>query len=163
VQREEAFKQLFYQHHKALVAYAVYLISDKPVARELVNDVFINVWKNQHHLDLQDNLKPYLYRAVKNRSINHLKKRKVIKTDLEELDQPADTQSDHLIIVKQNEDMLQQWINELPDRCKQVFLMSRVDGLPNKEIADLLDISIKTVENQMTKALKHFRKKLKKE
>ena len=159
---DQEFKTFYLRHQPSLQSYARYLISSDEDAVEIVNDVFLNIWKRKD-FNLTDEMKPYLFRSVKNRCINYLKKRKVEKTSLEDVQIEYSTRADHLVLLKEGEDLIIAITNTLPPRCRQVFLMSREDGLSNREISTLLDISIKTVENQMTKSLNVFRKKLKKE
>ncbi|MDG1719947.1 MAG: sigma-70 family RNA polymerase sigma factor, partial [Bacteroidia bacterium] len=122
--------------------------------------VFLSVWNKRNRLKLDSNLKTYLYTAVKNRSINHIKKNKLVIVFDEQIDTLSDFEADHSLLEKEQLIIIQQIMNDLPSKCKQVFAMSRIDQLSNKEIASFLDISIKTVEAQITKALKIFRKKL---
>ena len=131
-------------------------------AQEVVNDVFLSIWEKRDVLILDESLKAYLFQATKNRSINHLKKNKMTFLQLDEDgDIPIAADAQQLLEEKDNEDRISILMDQLPPKCKQVFTMSRFDGLNNKDISELMDISVKTVENQMTKALKFFRKNLK--
>lgn len=154
------FEKLYKRFQPSLINYAYYLTRSSEDSVELVNDVFLSVWNKKNRLKLDSNLKTYLYTAVKNRSINYIKKNKLMTVFDEKLDALSDFETDHSLLEKEQHIIIQQIMNDLPSKCKQVFAMSRIDQLSNKEIASLLDISIKTVEAQITKALKIFRKKL---
>ena len=154
------FEKLYKRFQPSLINYAYYLTRSSEDSVELVNDVFLSVWNKRNRLKLDSNLKTYLYTAVKNRSINYIKKNKLVTVFDEQIDTLSDFEADHSLLEKEQLIIIQQIMNDLPSKCKQVFAMSRIDQLSNKEIASLLDISIKTVEAKITKALKIFRKKL---
>ena len=154
------FEKLYKKFQPSLVNYAIYLTRSSEDSIELVNDVFLSVWDKRNRLKLDSSLKTYLYTAVKNRCINYIKKHKLEIVLNEQLDMLSDFKADQSLLEKEQHIIIQQIMNGLPSKCKQVFAMSRIDQLSNKEIASLLDISIKTVEAQITKALKIFRKKL---
>ena len=154
------FEKLYKRFQPSLINYAYYLTRSSEDSVELVNDVFLSVWNKRNRLKLDSNLKTYLYTGVKNRSINYIKKNKLVTVFDEQIDTLSDFEADHSLLEKEQLIIIQQIMNDLPSKCRQVFAMSRIDQLSNKEIASLLDISIKTVEAQITKALKIFRKKL---
>ena len=154
------FEKLYKRYQPSLINYAFYLTRSSEDSIELVNDVFLSVWNKRNRLKLDSSLKTYLYTAVKNRCINYIKKNKLETVFNEQHDMLSDFKADQSLLEKEQRIIIQQIMNGLPSKCKQVFAMSRIDQLSNKEIASLLDISIKTVEAQITKALKIFRKKL---
>lgn len=154
--------------HPSLMAFATYILGNSSDANEVVNDVFMKLWGQRKRIgpfdaDAPNRLRSYCFQATKNACLNHLRDNKRTFMQIEDHDAPSGETPETVLADKVNQQMLQDWVNELSPKCKQVFLMSRSDGLSNKEISELLDISIKTVENQMTKALKHFRKKIKNE
>ncbi|MBR9859732.1 RNA polymerase sigma-70 factor [bacterium] len=155
------FEQFYKKFHPSLMAFAMYYLKIQADAQEVVNDVFLNVWDKRDDLILDDSLKSYLFQATKNRAINHLKKNKKTFMEIAE-DENIEVPPDVLLKMeeKDNVERLQMLLNLLPPKCKQVFSMSRFDQLSYKEIAELMDISVKTVEHQMSKALKIFRKNL---
>lgn len=161
MKQDSKFEQLYRRHHPSLLAFAVYLTGSKTEADELVNDVFFAIWKRKEDLPIDDTLKSYLFTAVKNRSANFHKKTKMKVVEILPNDKESSLRADLPLEEKEIENKLQRILQMLPPKCKQIFMMSRFDNLKNKEIADLLDISIKTVENQMTKALKIFKENLK--
>jgi RNA polymerase sigma-70 factor (ECF subfamily) len=158
--QDSKFEQLYRRFYPSLLAFAIYLTGSTEDATELVNNVFVAVWQKRDNLPLDEKLKSYLFTAVKNQSINFHKRTKMTVVKL----QPHDTESyyraDLPLEEKEMEHKLHSILNTLPSKCRQIFVMSRIDGLKNKEIAHFLDVSIKTVENQMTKALKIFKEKL---
>ena len=159
------FKVFYEKLQPSLLAFAAYILRSEADAKEVVNDVFVKIWNKRQELgpfdgDAAKRLKSYAFQATKNAALNHLRKENKQWLQID-ADPPEEVTPSSLMEDKENAKTLERWMSELPERCKQVFVMSRIDGLSNKEIADLLDISIKTVENQMTKALKFFRKKMK--
>lgn len=158
---DKKFEQLYRRFHPSLVSFAAYLTGSSEDAAELVNDVFFSVWQKKEKLAIDESLKSYLYAAVKNRSINFQKKKKMKIVEILPHDRESALTADGQITQKETDDKLQFILSDLPPKCKQVFVMSRFDELKNKEIATLLDISVKTVENQMTKAFKIVKEKWK--
>ena len=143
-----------------MLNFAIYLTGSRPDALEIVNDVFLNVWNKREDLDMDESLKGYLFSSVKNRTINFHKKKKLkLVQDLPN-DRVSNFSADRDLLEKEQSQIMLKILDTLPPKCKQVFVMSRIDCLSYKEIAELLDISVKTVEGQMSKALKVFRKKL---
>lgn len=140
--------------------FAIYLTHSRSDALEIVNDVFVNVWNKRSTLNLDDSLKSYLFSSVKNRCTNFLKKKKLqIVSELPN-DGVSSFTADKGVEEKEQLERLHNILNILPPKCKQIFVMSRMDELTYKEIAELLELSVKTIEAQMSKALKIFREKL---
>lgn len=156
------FKKLFDQYFDALVDFAKLYTQDHSAAEDVVQSVFIKVWENQSKILEQDNPKYYLYRAVKNRCLNYI--RDIKKMSEQELDTELPAQArvsfESQIEGQELAKQIDAWVDELPPACRRVFLLSRKEELSHKEISDLLEISTKTVENQITKALKHLRSKI---
>lgn len=160
---EGEFEKLFKSHFKALHAYATVMLHDEVVAEEIVQNMFLKLWEKRDRLSIQSSVKAYLYKCVHNDSLNYIKHLKV-KANYEDhttyimkdqTNQPAKT-----LELKELESRLWQALNELPEQCRTIFQMSRFEELKYKEIAERLGLSIKTVENQMGKALKLLRIKL---
>ena len=153
-----AFTWLYRKYFKVLVLASDKYIKEIDVAKGIVQDVFLKMWEQPFELENEASLKSYLYRSVVNSSLNYLKRQKNIsqhhlkianETTYDSLD---DLQEEHelkLLIYKE--------IELLPAQCKKIFKMSRFEGLKYREIAVLLNISEKTVENHMIKALKTLR------
>ena len=160
---EAAFEQLFKQHYRSLHAYACTLLKDETAGEEIVQQVFYKLWERIDNLSIQGSVTAYLYRAVHNESLNVIKHRKVRiayqvhtqHTTIDSTDHPAKKMQ-----LKQLEQELEKAIQSLPEQCRTIFQLSRFEALRYKEIADRLQLSVKTVENQMGKALKILRTKL---
>ena len=160
---DDEFERFYKRQHPALLHFANYLINSKEDALEIVNDVFISVWNKKDTLQLNDNLKSYLFTSVKNSCINFQKKNRLKFSELSDEDGASAYKADEGLEIKELNNDLEKALSLLPPKCKQVFLMSRVDGLKYQQIADMLDLSIKTVEAQMSKALKIFKNNFKRE
>ena len=128
-------------------------------ANEIVNDTFMVAWEKQNELILDDSLKSYLYTIVRNKSLNLLKKRKIEVSELDMgFDIPSETHSAlEILQAKQTEELVNKFIEQLPPRCKQIFVLSRKEFLSNKEIASLMELNEKTIENQISIAIKFIK------
>lgn len=160
---DHAFEQLFKSHFKALHAYANVILKDEDDAEEIVQNMFLKFWEKRELLNVQTSLKAYLYKCVYHDSLNFLKHQK-IKTKYQDF--AAYTRNEeHLpasskIEMTELEYNLGLALNELPEQCRTIFQMSRFEELKYREIAERLGLSIKTIENQMGKALKILRLEL---
>jgi RNA polymerase sigma-70 factor (ECF subfamily) len=159
--KEIAFKRLYYKIQPSLVGFAVSYVKEKQIAEELVNNVFLKIWEKWNKIEHQS-IKKYLFQAVKNTCYNYLRdQKKHLQTDDLEATKDVVFQPIDNFAFLETSQKVTLLINHLPPKCKQVFLLSRMGEMQNKQIAKLLDISEKTVENQMTKALKFLRENLK--
>lgn len=160
---ESAFKEFFNYYHPRLYGYALTMIQSHNPSEEVVSDVFIKVWTGRKRLSSIENVNHYMFRAVKNQALNHLEKRKLETVDL---DQVKDNeigdfiQPDLSVLKSELADQIQSAIESLPPRSKLIFGLIRIDGMKYKEVAEHLDLSVKTVENQMTIAIKKLREEL---
>lgn len=159
---EAAFERVFKLYFKNLHAYAYTFIKEDIIAEEIVQNVFFRIWEKRDQLQIDDSLKAYLYRSVHNESLNHIKHQKVKSSFQEHYSNHAETSNDAsaTMIASELEIQIQKAINELPQQCRIIFQLSRFEQLKYQQIADQLNISVKTVENQMGKALKVMRLKL---
>jgi RNA polymerase sigma-70 factor, Bacteroides expansion family 1 len=160
---EQEFERLFKEHFKSLYAYAFTILKNEAQAEETVQNVFYKIWEKKVPDTIQTSLKAYLYKAVYHESLNYLKHRKIKAQYQLHVMHHEKNQTDHAtkkIMAKELEERLRAALNALPQQCRTIFQLSRFDGLKYQEIADQLGISIKTVENQMGKALKQLRVKL---
>ena len=154
-----AFKKMFDNYYKILVAVSYKILEDKEMAESVVQDVFVNLWTNRESAQISS-LKGYLVVSVKNRSLNEIKRAKrFVSYDTNKTHQFSDSQFECQPDVDTMEHILN-CINELPEQRRKVFKMNRLDGLKYAEIATELNLSIKTVEAQMSSALKFMREKL---
>ena len=160
---EAAFEQVFKRHYKNLHAYAFTMIKDEDDAEEMVQQVFFKLWERSENLTFSGPIAAYLYRAVHNESLNFLKHQKVKASHQLRVAYSMKDKSEQAygkIASKELENKFREALNELPEQCRTVFQLSRFEDMKYKEIADKLNISIKTVENHMVKALKLLRTKL---
>ncbi len=158
-----AFDELFRAHYKYLVVIAHKYLHDKDGARDIVQDVFLDIWKRRKQLNIDQSAKFFLRRAVINKCLARKRKsdRITINTELVSIDQRGDNSTSNQVDFNDINDFVNDIIKSLPDRCREVFILSRKKEMSHKEIAAQLNISTKTIENQMTKALKIMRLELK--
>jgi RNA polymerase sigma-70 factor, ECF subfamily len=161
---EAALRIIFNLHYKTMLGQAHRLIPDAGLSKDLVQEVFVEVWNKREDLNIHTSLVAYLRRAVVNRSLNHIKTQKrFILNEPDDWTHIADESPADIDLKMIREDRsiaLHQAIEELPEKCRLVFNLSRFENLSHQEIADQLGISKKTIENQITKALKNLRKSL---
>ena len=160
---ETAFEQLFKMHVRGLHAYAFTILKDDAMSEEIVQNIFFKVWEKRQLLEIETSPKAYLYKAVYNDCLNYLKHKKVkavhaMHVVYQANDKVANT-SDKVLMGELKEH-IQAAMNELPEQCRTIFQMSRFEGLKYQEIADEMRLSVKTIENQMGKALRLLRMKL---
>lgn len=159
---EGAYDSVFRTWYPVLVRVATALVRDPDAAEEVAQDVMVELWRRRHALDADVSLGGYLLRSVRNRALNqlrHLRVRRQSESEVIAL-YNAPVGADQPIVANELAAAARQALNELPPRCRQVFELSRVQGLKYAEIAVALDISQKTVEAQMGKALKIMRERL---
>jgi RNA polymerase sigma-70 factor (ECF subfamily) len=160
---ESAFEQVFKTYFKSLHAYAFTILKDEAEAEEMVQQVFFKLWERTETLSITGPVVAYLSRAVHNESLNYLKHQKVRSNHRLHVAYSMKNETDHAakeVSAGELEKKLHEALGDLPEQCRTIFQMSRFDELKYREIADKLDISVKTVENQMGKALKILRTKL---
>ncbi len=158
---ETAFRTLFDRYYKYMVVTAGNVLGDWDVARDLTQDVFLQIWKNRKKLKIEVNasLKSYLRRAVINKTLNYIKAKRLDYFEPENLPQSPskEASAQQQLEASDLEKIVHDTINSLPEKCRLIFTLCRLEHLSHKEIAQKLSISTKTVENQMTKALKILR------
>ena len=142
--------------------FANYYTKDVDAAEEVVQDLFCKIWEKRSELKIKTSLKSYLYKSTYNHVLNHIRQEEVSKKYISrQLDSPETSYiNTDRIIEKQLEEQIQKAIDSLPEKRREVFILSRSNGLKYQEIADILDIKLKTVESQMVKALEHLRQNL---
>ena len=143
-----------------LYVFAMGFVKQKVIAEELVSDVFVQIWESRDDILTVNNIKAYLYVLVKNKCISHLRKHqknefisieKLEEFHLSDLQSKDSTVIDNDMILKINNA-----ISKLPPRCKMAFVLAKVNDLRYKEIAEIMDISVKTIDNQIAYALKNI-------
>lgn len=162
---EKAFRQLFNHFASHLTRFAFSITQDKEAALEMMDEVFVKVWKNRSKLPDITNLKTYLYTSIKNASLNYLsQKARVHHNEFFDLDNLpfADHQSpEQMLIAKEIFKKISNAVDSLPPKCRIIFRLVREDGLKYREVAEILNISVKTVDAQMVIAVKKISEKVK--
>lgn len=160
---EKAFEQLFKSLYKSLCSSANVFLNDPDEAEETVQNVFLALWEKREKMEINISVKAYLHTAVRNAALNKLKHSKVKAGYAKEQEYLASHAESPSVPILRNElnTEIYKAIESLPEQCRLVFKLSRFEELKYKEIAEQLGISVKTVENQMGKALRVLREKLK--
>ena len=159
---KDAFQKLFNTCYGDLCHYAATILKDMDEAEDVVQGVFLKIWENRNELDIKHNVRSYLFRTVYHKCINQLEHRvvKLKYQDHGKRERSLDVQHPE-VFPQEVEDNIKQAIGKLPPQCRKVFLLSRYEELRYSEIAHKLNISVNTVENQVSKALKILRAELK--
>ena len=164
---EKSFKQLFNDYYGALCNFAYRFVNDMDVAEDVVQEVFVRLWQKRKQLNIETNIKNYLFSSVRNKSIEKLRRLKIEDKYYKETkyinnqevfsaaDKPEESEK-YVRISK-----LYDSIDKLPHKCKTIFKMAKIEGMTYNEIATELEISVKTVESQMRRAFILLREMLK--
>ena len=154
---QTAYKELFALFYKSLQQFAISFVRSPEVAEEIVSDVFIKVWKKRAGLNRIHNLKLYLFISTKNGALNHLRSQKKVFLQPEQYFvqlQSICFNPEKLMLTAEMMNRVQKAISDLPPRCQLIFKLIKEDGLKYRDVAELLQLSIKTIENQMAIALR---------
>ncbi len=157
---EQAMERIFDAYYPYLVNTAYHVLMDGHQAKDLVQDVLFHFWERRDSLTIESGLKSYLRRAVTNKCIDQIrrKKRFGVAEEFTDFNQAsADVSTQALMETSDLKQAILAAVESLPERCKLVFTLSRFEDMSHSEISEQLDISKKTIENQMTKALKTIR------
>lgn len=160
---EAALEALFKSHFKGLCMFAVGYVKDSEAAREIVQDSFVSLWMKRDSIDLSKPVKTYLSTTVRNKCLNYLRNnRKFSKEllDLENISEITEYHQPDKLVEQDLQNQIDKAIQELPEKCREIFVFNRHENLKYQQIADKLGISVKTVETQMSKALQHLRNRL---
>ena len=149
-----AFRILFDRYYKLLLGTAINILKDVDSGKDSVQEVFIQLWKNRENITINSTIENYLKRAVINRSLNQVKFRKRFDGEPLETEHSSKDSANTRIETKELEEVIEKAIQTIPEKSRLVYILKRQEGLSLKEIAEQMDISPKTVENQLTKALK---------
>ncbi|MDY0199720.1 MAG: RNA polymerase sigma-70 factor [Tenuifilaceae bacterium] len=159
----QEFERLFRKMYTNLCHYAMKFLKDMDSAEEIVQDLFYHYWKNREQIKIKTSLKAYLYQATKNKCLKVIEHNAVRQKHAESILLNSAEQGDESQTIEVDEltEIIDKTLNQLPERSRKIFTMSRFDGLKYNEIAKKLSISVKTVEAHMGTALKLFRVNLK--
>jgi len=166
----KVFEMLYNEHYESLCYYAQRFVFDLDTSREIVQDVFVRIWEKRTTLLGEESLKSYLYRSVHNQCLDYLKHLHVEyeyeKMRVREIQESAygsnSSESQPLdgLITKELKNAICSAIQSLPEKCREIFELSRYEGLKYREISEQLNISVKTVETQMSRAIKSLKEQL---
>lgn len=166
-ENKDNFERIFREYYPWLVNYASRILHDAELSKDLVQETFYKLWDNQKLLDPSLSIKAYLFKTLYTACIDQLRHRKVearfINEALQEFyfKEIIQTPEAELKLIDSNiRELLQNATEKLPEKCRQIFVLSKFEGMSNKEIALQLNLSVKTVENQMTIALSRLRKEI---
>ena len=158
-----AFEKLFKYYYGPLCVYASQIIRDDVSAEEIVQDFFVKFWERKNHIKIESSLKSYFFRSIKNLCLNRIKHEQIKLLHANKIISESEQNGfgDHFIEVDLKKD-IEESIAALPEKRREIFRLSREEGLKYREIAEKMSISVKTVEAQMGLAIKTLRDKLKK-
>ena len=157
------FDFIFNYYYSSLCAYSMQYINDREAAEDLVQDFFVSLWIEAPHITINTSLKSYLFAAIKNRCLDFLKHHKVIekyKAFALFSSENLDNSFENILAESELRHALEKSLAKLPLRCREIFELSRINGLSNQEISVRLGISKRTVEVQISNSLKILRKEL---
>lgn len=159
---EAAFTSLYHRYWEMLLGMAYNRLKDLPAAEDIVHDVFASVWRNRKRLQAEC-LKSYLAAAVKYMTIAHFKKKEYGSRYLQSVEdpEPCEQHLENRLHYRHMLKLVNEEVNQLPEKCRIVFRYSRQNGMSSREIASALGISPKTVDNHLNKAITHLRHKMK--
>jgi len=155
----KSFEDLFHKYYPGMCSYAEAILKNDLNAEEVVQDIFFNIWKNRMEMELRGKWESYLFKAVYNNSMLYLRKRKrevLTENELLRVEGYASDPGQELQL-KEIGGVIKKTLDELPERTREIYHLNRTEGLKYAEIAEMLSISVKTVEANMSKALKALR------
>jgi RNA polymerase sigma-70 factor (ECF subfamily) len=154
---------LFRSHFAGLCFFAQKYVKDIDTAKEIVQDAFLSLWEKRDTIDMDRQVKSYLTMIIHNKCTNYLRDNRKFDTNILQIENLLDVpeyESTDSLVTGELKVSIESAINELPEKCREIFVMNRYENLKYQEIADKLQISVKTVETQMSKALQHMRLRL---
>jgi len=159
---QKGLNALFKAYYRLVCTISFRIIRDKQIAEDIAQEVFLELWKKREQLKVTSSIKAYLSRAASNKTLNYIRDQKINLSRGEELehDSLGAVESTSAVDLEDLKKKIAVAVQNLPDKCRLVFLLSRDQNMSYKEISEALDISTKTVENQISKALKFLRSQL---
>jgi len=161
----KALEYFFIKYHKKVFFYIQNFVREKEVAEDILQDVFLSIWQNKHNINIEYSFASFIFKIAKNKSLNFIRKslnKKVYLNYIKEKDEEYDFEIDKKIDYKELEFYFFKFINELPEKRREIFLSSINEGLSYKEIAKKFNISENTVDTQIRYSLKYIREKIRK-
>lgn len=161
---QTAFELIFRFYYPGLLIFVKQIIVDEAEAEEIVQDFFVQLWINRKNIKKATSLKNYFFVSVRNRAFNFLKKEEIKKRTLKELQYFVDTDpffQPDIFVESELQKKIKEALDKIPARSREIFLLSRSKGIPNQEIATQLGLSKRTVETQISNALKILKQELK--
>ncbi len=163
---QKALEMLFSIYFPRLNSFARNVVKDDVISQDIVQEVFVKVWEKRYEI-VTINLEAFLFRLVRNRCIDYIKYLKVVNNRMQEIEKASKYEElyridfigdePYVLIEQELKQKIEQTIESLPERCREVFILSRINGLKNREIADRLNINIKNVERHLSRALQSFK------
>jgi len=168
---EETYIFLFREYYVSLCAYSRRYVGRKDIAEEIVSDTFLKIWENRKRLEINTSIKAYLFHAVCNNSLNYLRKLKA-ENNLEEYFREISSENlgfevtseeleEHSLIMENMGQKIEEAVNLLPEQQRRVFRLKRMEGKKTKEVAEIMGLSVKTIEMHLSKATLQLRQNLK--
>lgn len=166
----EAFRALFDEYFGPLCIFAMRFTRNKSSAEEVVHETFVKLWEQRNYISINESLSGYLYKSVQNNALNFLKKERIknkhnelYAEKLKQAEEYFTVTQEHglsIVLAKELESKILEAIDALPDQCKEIFKLSRFAGLKNQQIAEKKQITLNTVQKQISIALEKLRKNL---
>ena len=159
---KEEYKEVFEEFYNPLCNFANKIVERRDLAEDVVQEVFVQIWQKRESINLKTSLKNYLFQSTRNKAIEILRRKKLetkyINSEMNTMETSYNIESDADAYMLK--DKLKRCIRQLPPKCQQIFVMSKMNGLTYAEIAEELNLSVKTVENQIGRGLKLLREML---
>lgn len=158
--QHEAMDYLFDNYYNMMCNKALSYVKNSNRAEDIVQDVLLNIWKKRTEINIHSTFKGYLLKSVTNRALNYVRDKKRPTSELTDQIMDKSLSIEEEMYYSETEQMILEYIDTLPPRCRQIFIMNRIDQMKYKEISHELGISIKTVEHHVAKALRFMREQL---
>jgi RNA polymerase sigma-70 factor (ECF subfamily) len=152
-----SYNQLFMRYYSRLCAFVSEIINDAAMSEDIVQEFYIKLWINRKHIKISKNVRAYLFTSCRNLALNYIRDENTRKKNLGNFPVKEEPEEENILEREEYLTALEHCIGQLPERCKQVFLMHKFEELPQKEISEKLNISVKTIKNQIWKSLQYLR------
>lgn len=165
----ERFERIFDENYRRMLFHVLRFVQNEDDAEDIVADVFCDLWRRIGEIDLDSGISTYLYRAASTRSLNFLRHRNIAAARIEILEAIYEKRlefiaRENLVDIVHSKEIglgIREALAELPDKCRQAFVLSYINGLKSKDVAEAMDVSVRTVEAHIYKALRLLRSRLK--